>query len=433
MHHFSYQNGILHAEGVALPEIAEAVGTPVYCYATATLARHYHVFEQAVSHLDSLVCFAVKANSNLAVLRSLGIMGAGADVVSEGELLRALAAEVPAQKIVFSGVGKTERELSVALDAGIYQFNVESEPELEMLSRIAEAKGVVAPVALRVNPDVDAGTHHKISTGLAENKFGIVAASARRVFAKAAQLPGLRVQGVAMHIGSQITSLSPLEKAFRDLRQLILDLRRDGHGITHADLGGGLGIPYEDSKSAPPLPKDYAAMVTPLLGDLGCRLIFEPGRMIVGNAGILLTRIIHVKEGTARRFIVVDAAMNDLIRPALYEAWHEIIPVTEPRTDAVRAPVDVVGPVCETGDTFAKGRSLPPLHSGDLVAFLSAGAYGAVQSSTYNTRPLVPEVLVRGSDMAVIRPRPSLSALLAQDRLPNWLKKAANKDEIYAG
>ncbi len=425
MHHFAYRDGLLHAEGVPLPQIAQAVGTPLYCYASATLTRHYRVFAEALAHLDPLVCYAVKANSNLAVLRTLSNLGAGADVVSEGEMVRALAAQVPADRIVFSGVGKTAGEMAAALEAGIYQFNVESEPELELLSGIAVQKGREATVAIRINPDVDAGTHAKISTGRAENKFGIALGQARPVFAHAARLPGLRTVGVAMHIGSQITSLEPMADAFRTLRDLIGQLRADGHTIERADVGGGLGIPYQPGMVEPPLPRDYAAMLTPILGDLGCRLIFEPGRMIVGNAGILLTRVLFVKQGVGRRFLIVDAAMNDLIRPSLYDAFHGIVPVAEPERDALTEPADIVGPVCETGDTFAKARAMPEVQAGDLLAILSAGAYGAVQASTYNSRPLVPEVMVRDEAFSVIRPRPSLEALLSQDRLPDWLKTAA--------
>ncbi|MGF1457205.1 MAG: diaminopimelate decarboxylase [Alphaproteobacteria bacterium] len=429
MHHFTYQNGVLHAEDVPLPRIAEAVGTPLYCYADATLRRHYHVFAEAVSGLDALICYAVKANSNLAVLQTLGDLGAGADVVSEGELLRALKAGIPASRIVFSGVGKSAGEMAAALEAGIFQFNVESEPELVLLDRIARDKGARATIALRINPNVDAGTHAKISTGKAENKFGIDSRDAARVFAQAQALSGLNPLGLAMHIGSQITALEPMADAFRGMRSVVEALRAEGHRIERVDLGGGLGIPYESDKAAPPLPADYAAMVKPIMGDLGCRLIFEPGRMIVGNAGVLLSRVLYIKEGRDRRFVVVDAAMNDLIRPSLYDAWHTILPVEAPAATATQEPADVVGPVCETGDTFAKARALPPLKAGDLVAFMSAGAYGAVQASTYNTRPLVPEVMVMGAQMAVIRPRPPLSALLDQDRMPPWLKTAP-KDRV---
>ncbi len=424
MHHFAYHNGVLHAETVPLPQIAEAVGTPLYCYADATLRRHYRVFAEAISGLDALICYAVKANSNLAVLTTLRESGAGADVVSEGELLRAQAAGIPGERIVFSGVGKSAGEMATALDAGIYQFNVESEPELVLLDQVARDKGLCAPVAIRINPNVDAGTHAKISTGKAENKFGIDSRDVTRVFAQAKALPGLAPVGLAMHIGSQITALEPLADAFRGMRRAVEALRGEGHDITRIDLGGGLGIPYESEKAAPPLPSDYAAMLKPIMADLGCRLIFEPGRMIVGNAGILLARVLYIKEGRDRRFVVVDAAMNDLIRPSLYDAWHTILPVTEPAQAARLEPADVVGPVCESGDTFARARMLPPLEAGDLVAFMSAGAYGAVQASTYNTRALVPEVMVRGAEMAVVRPRPDLSALLAMDQMPPWLKSA---------
>ncbi len=423
MHHFAYRGGTLCAEDIPLTELASTVGTPAYVYSSATLERHFRVFSEAVTGLDALICFAVKANGNLSVLRTLAQMGAGADVVSEGEMVRALTAGIPPEKIVFSGVGKSARELISGLDAGILQFNVESEPELDLLSGLCAGRGQVADVAIRVNPDIDAGTHEKISTGKAENKFGIAAARAGEVFARANSLPGLRVVGIAMHIGSQITSLAPLEKAFDSLRSMILDLRARGITIERADVGGGLGIPYEHGKTAPPVPARYGEAVRRSLGDLGCGLIFEPGRMIAGNAGILLSQVLYVKQGEARRFIVLDAAMNDLIRPALYDAWHEIWPVRDTPAAIPRTPADVVGPVCESGDTFARSRPLPPLEAGDLVAILSAGAYGAVQASTYNSRPLVPEVLVRGSDRAVVRPRPAISDLVGQDRIAPWLKK----------
>lgn len=423
MHHFDYKKGVLHAEGVAITDLAAEVGTPFYCYSTATLERHFRVFQEAMDLPDTLICYAVKANSNLAVIRTLAKMGAGADVVSEGELRRSLAAGIPANRIVFSGVGKTEREMAFALDQDIYQFNVESEAELELLALVSRAKGKRAPVAIRVNPDVDAGTHAKISTGKAENKFGISHTQIAEIYERARQLPGIDVAGLAMHIGSQVTDLKPFEIAVRQIREQVKLLRGHGHIIDRLDLGGGLGIPYDHKAEAPPLPKDYGKMILDIVRDLDVRLMFEPGRMIVGNAGILVSRVVYLKTGNARRFVVLDAAMNDLIRPALYDAWHDIIPVKEPEKDAVTEPADIVGPVCESTDTFAKERMLPPLRQGSLVAFLSAGAYGAVQASTYNTRPLVPEILVNGDKAAVVRPRPSYDELLSLDTLPPWLEK----------
>ena len=418
MDHFTWKDGILHAEDVPLPAIAAAVGTPVYVYSTATLTRHYRLFADALAPLPHLVCFAVKALSNVAVLRTLGDLGAGMDVVSEGEYRRARAAGVPGGRIVFSGVGKTRAEMRTALDGGIRQFNVESEAELAALSEVASSLGATAPVALRVNPDVDARTHEKIATGRKENKFGIPIGRARAIYAEAARLPGLRVVGVDVHIGSQLTDLAPFEEAYRKIADLTLALRADGHGIDRLDLGGGLGIPYTRSNEVPPLPADYGAMVRRTVGHLGCEIEIEPGRLIAGNAGILLASVIYTKAGEGRDFLILDAAMNDLIRPAMYGAHHDIVPVVE--TAAPPAPVDVVGPVCETGDTFARARPLPPLASGDLVAFRSAGAYGAVMASEYNTRPLVPEVLVRGDHFAVIRARPTFDEILARDRLPAW-------------
>ncbi|MEM1104662.1 MAG: diaminopimelate decarboxylase, partial [Pseudomonadota bacterium] len=379
MHHFEYLGGELHAEGVPLRAIADAVGTPFYCYSDATLSRHFKVFEDAFGDEDALIAYSVKSNSNVAVLRTLAKLGAGADVVSGGELARALKAGVPPEKIVFSGVGKTTEEMSEALSAGIYQFNVESEPELEALNATALSMNMRAPITFRVNPDVDAKTHTKISTGRGEDKFGIPWAHARAAFSLAGEMPGIDVKGVDVHIGSQITDLSPFENAFGKVAELVRDLRGDGHTIERLDLGGGLGIPYGAEKK-PPLPSDYAAMVRKVAAPLGVRLVFEPGRMIVGNAGILVAKTLYVKDAAARRFLILDAAMNDLIRPALYDAYHEIIPVQKPDTEA-RIAHDVVGPVCETGDTFARRRDLPPLSSGDLVAIMSAGAYGAVQSS----------------------------------------------------
>ena len=421
MRHFDYRNGLLHAEDVNLAELAEAVGTPFYCYSTATLERHYRVFAEAFAGVDSLVCYAMKANSNQSVLRTLAKLGAGADVVSGGELQRALAAGIPASKILFSGVGKTETELRAALSHDILCLNVESEPELEMLSRVATQMGRVARVSIRVNPDVDAGTHAKISTGKSENKFGIPLARAREVYARAAALPGLQVTGVDVHIGSQITDLAPMEMAFRKLTEFVHVLRGDGHVIDHVDFGGGLGIPYYEDRAAPPEPMVYAAMVKRLAHNLGCTLMFEPGRMIVGNAGILVSRVTYVKPGDAKNFIIIDAAMNDLIRPTLYEAYHEILPVAEPAADAPIMLADVVGPVCETGDYLALDRKLPEPKAGDLLAVMTAGAYGAVQAGTYNTRALVPEVLVKGSDYAVVRPRVEVEELIALDRIAPWL------------
>ena len=421
MRHFDYRNGLLHAEDVNLAELAEAVGTPFYCYSTATLERHYRVFAEAFAGVDSLVCYAMKANSNQSVLRTLAKLGAGADVVSGGELQRALAAGIPASKILFSGVGKTETELRAALSHDILCLNVESEPELEMLSRVATQMGRVARVSIRVNPDVDAGTHAKISTGKSENKFGIPLARAREVYARAAALPGLQVTGVDVHIGSQITDLAPMEIAFRKLTEFVHVLRGDGHVIDHVDFGGGLGIPYYEDRAAPPEPMVYAAMVKRLAHNLGCTLMFEPGRMIVGNAGILVSRVTYVKPGDAKNFIIIDAAMNDLIRPTLYEAYHEILPVAEPAADAPIMLADVVGPVCETGDYLALDRKLPEPKAGDLLAVMTAGAYGAVQAGTYNTRALVPEVLVKGSDYAVVRPRVEVEELIALDRIAPWL------------
>ncbi|MEP9399274.1 diaminopimelate decarboxylase [Mesorhizobium sp. KR2-14] len=421
MNHFEYRNGVLHAEDVPLPEIATAVGTPFYCYSTATLTRHFNVFSQAFASLDALVCYALKANSNQAVLKTLAMLGAGADVVSEGELRRALAAGIPGSKILFSGVGKTAREMDLALSADILCFNVESEPELELLSARAVAMGKQAPVSLRINPDVDAKTHQKISTGKAENKFGIPWQRARAVYARAAELPGIRITGIDMHIGSQITELQPFDDAFALLAELVETLRADGHAIDHVDLGGGLGIPYRTDNSPPPLPDAYAQVVKERVGKLGLKVMFEPGRLIVGNAGILVSEVIYLKEGDAKNFLIVDAAMNDLIRPTLYEAFHEIRPVVQPPVDAPRMVVDVVGPVCETGDFLGLDRDLPRLQAGDLIAVSTAGAYGAVQSGTYNTRLLVPEVLVDGDRFHVIRRRQSYDELIGLDSLPDWL------------
>ncbi|MHA6687993.1 diaminopimelate decarboxylase [Mesorhizobium sp. A556] len=422
MNHFDYRDGVLHAENVAVPEIAKAVGTPFYCYSTATLTRHFRVFSDAFAGLDTLVCYAMKANSNQAVLRTLAREGAGADVVSEGELRRALAAGIPAQKIVFSGVGKTAREMDFALEAGIICFNVESEPELDLLSARAAALGKTANISLRINPDVDAKTHKKISTGKAENKFGIDWRRAREVYARAAKLPGIKVTGIDTHIGSQITDLQPFDDAFALLVTLAGQLQADGHAIDHVDLGGGLGIPYRTDNNPPPLPDAYAAIVKKHVSDLGLKVMFEPGRMIVGNAGILVSEVIYVKEGDAKNFLIVDAAMNDLIRPTLYEAFHDIRPVVQQPASAPRMNVDVVGQVCETGDYLGLDRDLPTLKAGDLISVGTAGAYGAVQAGTYNTRLLVPEVLVDGDRFHVVRPRPTYDELIGLDSIPDWLE-----------
>lgn len=418
MNHFDYRNGELHVEDVPLSRIAADVGTPFYCYSTATLTRHYQVFAEALGDLDPMICFAVKANGNLAVIKTLADLGAGADVVSEGELRRALAAGVPPERIIYSGVGKSPADLASAVEHGIHQVNIESMPELEALSQVASERGKTMDVAIRVNPNVDAETHHKIATGRKEDKFGIDIADAPAAYARAAELPGVNPIAVAVHIGSQLTSLQPFRTAFTHVAELVRSLRERGHDISRLDLGGGLGVPYKDE--VPPPPKDYAAMVRETVGGLGCRLAFEPGRMLVGNAGVLVTRIIYIKEGNDRRFAIVDAAMNDLIRPALYESYHAIRPVTEPATGAVSEPVDIVGPVCETGDTFAVGRDLPPLITGDLLAFGTAGAYGAVMSSTYNGRLLVPEILVKGGSYAIVRKRQTYEAMLALDSFAEW-------------
>jgi diaminopimelate decarboxylase len=421
MHHFAYRNGVMHAEAVDLLRLADAVGTPFYCYSTATLERHYRVFAEAFADVPALVCYAMKANSNQAVLKTLARLGAGADVVSEGELKRARLVGIPPGKIMFSGIGKTARELALAVDEGILCVNVESEPELELLSSIAAGKGRVANISVRVNPDVDAKTHHKIATGKSENKFGIPLSRAREVYAHAARLPGLKVTGVDMHIGSQITDLAPFDNAFALLSEVVRALRADGHAIGHIDLGGGLGIPYHRDDEPPPHPEAYAAIVKRATKDLGCTLIFEPGRLLVGNAGILVTRVIYLKRGEAKTFVIVDAAMNDLIRPTLYDAHHEIVPVREPAADARRIVADVVGPICESGDFLALGRSLAEPQPSDLLAVMTSGAYGAVQAGTYNSRPLVPEVLVRDTEWALVRPRMELDEIIALDRLPGWL------------
>jgi diaminopimelate decarboxylase len=421
VNHFDYRDGVLFAEGVALPEIAAEVGTPFYCYSTAALTRHYTVFAQAFSSLDAMICYALKANSNQAVLRTLAKLGAGADVVSEGELRRALAAGVPPEKVVFSGVGKTAREMDYALAAGIHCFNIESEPELELLSARAVAAGKTAPVSLRINPNVDAKTHKKISTGKAENKFGVPWQRARDVYRRMAELPGIRAVGIDTHIGSQITELQPYDDAYALLAGLAGALRVDGHAIEHIDLGGGLGIPYRTDNNPPPLPDAYAAIVKKHVSKLGLKVIFEPGRLIAGNAGILVSQVIYLKEGEAKNFLIVDAAMNDLVRPTLYDAFHDVRPVVQPPADAPRIRADIVGPVCESGDYLGHDRDLPKLKSGDLIAVSTAGAYGAVQSGTYNTRLLVPEVLVNGDRFAVVRRRQSYEELIGLDSVPDWL------------
>ena len=421
MDHFLYRDGVLHAEDVPVAEIAAAVGTPFYVYSSATLLRHFGLFEEALDGLEHTICFAMKSLSNQAILRLLAQRGAGMDVVSEGEYRRAKAAGVPGERIVFSGVGKTRAEMRTALEGGIRQFNVESEPELRALSEVASAMGAVAPITIRVNPDVDAKTHAKIATGKSENKFGIPIAKAREVYAEAAALPGIEVVGIDVHIGSQLTQLKPFEAAYRKVADLTEALRSDGHDIRRLDLGGGLGIPYTRSNEAPPLPLDYGALIKRTVGHLGCEVEIEPGRLISGNAGLMVSRVIYIKEGEGRNFLILDGAMNDLIRPAMYEAHHDIVPVIEPETGVEQVPFDIVGPVCETGDTFAKGWHMPPVQEGDLVAFRSAGAYGAVMASEYNSRPLIPEVLVQDDQFAVIRPRPTFDEMIARDTIPEWL------------
>ena len=421
MHHFAYRNGVLHAEAVNLVELAETVGTPFYCYSTATIERHYQVFAGAFGDVDALVCYALKANSNQAVVATLARLGAGADVVSQGELLRARAAGVPPQRIVFSGVGKTADELALAVDHGILCVNVESDSELDLLASIATAKGRRADISIRVNPDVDPKTHAKIATGKAENKFGVPISRAREVYARAAKLKGVRAIGVDMHIGSQIIELQPFRDAFSLLAEFVGVLRADGHTISHIDVGGGLGVPYHEDNEPPPDPNAYAAIVKGATQNLGCRIILEPGRLIVGNAGILVTRVLHLKHGDAKTFIVVDAGMNDLIRPTLYDAHHDIRAVREPAPGGARIIADVVGPVCESGDYFALNRELPAPQAGDYLALMTAGAYGATQSGTYNSRALIPEVLVHKDEWAVVRPRRPLDELIALDRLPPWL------------
>ena len=418
---FSYRDHFLHAENIDIRTIVAAVETPFYCYSTAELERNYKTFAGAFAGTDALVCYAMKANSNQAVLRTFAELGAGMDVVSEGELRRARAAGVPGSKITFSGVGKTDREINYALDQSIHCFNVESEPELLRISALATAKSVKAKISIRVNPDVDAKTHAKISTGKSENKFGVPISRAREVYREAAALPGIIVSGVDMHIGSQITDLQPFDDAFTLLSECVIQLRADGHVIDHLDLGGGLGVQYRPDNSPPPHPDDYAAIIKKRLGHLNTKYVLEPGRLLVANAGILVTKIVYVKSGEGKNFVIVDAAMNDIIRPTLYEAYHDIKPVREPYLTQPRMVADVVGPVCESGDYIALGRDLPATEAGELLAVMSGGAYGAVQSGTYNSRPLIPEVLVKGSEFAIIRARPSYDDLIGLDRIPDWL------------
>ncbi|RYG89463.1 diaminopimelate decarboxylase [Loktanella sp. IMCC34160] len=421
MDHFLYRDGQLHAEDVPVAEIAAAVGTPFYVYSSATLLRHFRLFDDALTGMPHMVCYAMKALSNQAVLTLLAKAGAGMDVVSVGEYLRAKAAGVPGDRIVFSGVGKTRDEMRVALEGGIRQFNVESEPEMEALNEVALSLGTVAPITVRVNPDVDAKTHAKIATGKSENKFGIPISRAREVYAHAASLPGLKVIGIDVHIGSQLTQLEPYRLAYQKVAELTEALRADGHQIDRLDLGGGLGIPYERSNTAPPLPVEYGALIKETVGHLGCEIEIEPGRLIAGNAGLLVSKVIYVKQGEDRQFLIIDGAMNDLIRPAMYDAHHDIVPVVEPVPGAEPATYDIVGPICESGDTFAKGRTLTELAEDDLIAFRSAGAYGAVMSSEYNSRLLVPEVLVQGDQFAVIRARPTFDEMIGRDTIPEWL------------
>ena len=421
MDHFLYRDGRLFAEDVPVAEIAAQVGTPFYVYSSATLLRHYRLFDAALNGVPHMVCFAMKSLSNIAILKLLGDAGAGMDVVSGGEYLRAKAAGVPGDRIVFSGIGKTRDEMRLALQGGIRQFNVESEPEMVVLDEVARSLGLVAPITVRVNPDVDAKTHAKIATGKSENKFGIPIARARDVYALAARLKGLKVIGIDVHIGSQLTELAPFEQAYKKVAELTDVLRADGHTISRLDLGGGLGIPYVRGNEAPPLPQDYGDLIKRTVGHLGCEIEIEPGRLISGNAGIMVSRVIYVKSGEGRDFLILDGAMNDLIRPAMYDAHHDIIPLVEPVPGVDQRPYDIVGPVCESGDTFAKGRMMPPVIAGDLVAFRSAGAYGAVMASEYNSRPLIPEVLVQGDQFAVIRARPTYDEMISRDTIPEWV------------
>ena len=421
MDHFIYRNGVLHAEDVAITEIAASVGTPFYVYSQATLTRHFRVFDEALSGLKHLICYAMKANSNIAILKILGDLGAGMDVVSGGEYLRAKAAGVPGNRIVFSGVGKTREEMALAIKNGIRQFNVESETELKVLNEVALSLCAIAPITLRVNPDVDAKTHAKIATGKSENKFGIPIAKSQEVYALAASMAGIEVVGIDVHIGSQLTDLEPFRLAYEKVAELTKTLRQDGHNIRRLDLGGGLGIPYENSNQSPPTPEDYAKVIHETVGNLDCEIEIEPGRLLAGNAGLMISSVIYNKSGEGRDFMIVDAAMNDLIRPAMYEAYHEIIPVLESNAQSKTSDYDVVGPVCETGDTFAKKRTLTSVADGEMVAFRSAGAYGAVMASEYNTRPLIPEVLVHEDQFSIIRKRPSVESIIKRDLIPDWL------------
>ncbi|MEL7114831.1 MAG: diaminopimelate decarboxylase [Pseudomonadota bacterium] len=421
MDHFLYRDGVLHAEDVPVPEIAAAVGTPFYLYSTATLTRHFKLFDDGLAGLDHLVCYAMKANSNQAVIKTLAAAGAGMDVVSGGEYARARAAGVPGDRIVFSGVGKTRDEMVAAITGGIRQFNLESEPEMRLLDEVAQSLGAVVPVTVRVNPDVDAKTHAKISTGKKENKFGIPISRAREIYAEAAALPGLDVIGIDCHIGSQLTDLAPFSEAFDLIVELTEQLRADGHDIRRLDLGGGLGIPYATNNEPPPLPSDFCDLIKSKVGHLNVEVEIEPGRLIAGNAGLLISEVIYVKSGEDRNFLILDSAMNDLIRPAMYESFHEIVPVLEPDAGVEMQPYDIVGPVCESGDTFAKQRAMPPVRAKELVAFRSAGAYGAVMASEYNSRPMIPEVMVHEDQFAVIRPRPTFDEMINRDIIPEWL------------
>lgn len=428
MHHFVYKDGVLHGEEVNLEVLAAEVGTPFYCYSEATLRRHLRIFRKAFDDVDALIAYSIKANSNVAVIKILAEEGAGADVVSGGELKRARAAGIPAAKIVFSGVGKTHQELALALDEGIYQFNVESEPELDALNEIALSKAMRAPIAFRVNPDVKAGGHEKISTGKREDKFGIPWTRSRDLYSRASSMKGIDVKGVDIHIGSQISELAPFEAAFKKTAELVTTLRADGCAIERVDLGGGLGIPYGPNAIDPPHPDEYANMIKRIAAPLNVQLILEPGRMIVGNAGVLISRVIYMKDGDEKRFLIIDAGMNDLLRPALYDAYHDILPVSERTVGSACQDYDVVGPICETGDRFVRTHALPEMNNGDLVAIMSTGAYGAVQTSEYNSRPLIPEVLVSGALRAIIRVRPTIDDMLMRERMPSWLNDGRGVD-----
>ena len=420
MDHFLYRDSALHAEDVPVAQIAAAVGTPFYLYSSATLLRHFKLLDDALEGMDHLICYAMKAASNQAILKLLGDAGAGMDVVSGGEYARARAAGIASERIVFSGVGKTRAEMEIVIKGGVRQFNVESEPEMRLLSQVASEMGKIVPITIRINPDVDAKTHVKISTGKKEDKFGIPISRAREVYAVAASLPSIKIVGIDVHIGSQLTDLEPFGLAYEKVAKLTEVLRADGHEIKRLDLGGGLGIPYGNSNEHPPTPEEYGALIREKVGHLGCEIEIEPGRFITGNAGLLVSEVIYVKEGEDREFLIVDGAMNDLIRPAMYGAHHEIVPLVEPTTGMKYHIYDVVGPVCESGDTFAKGRALPQMQAGELIAFRSAGAYGAVMASEYNSRPLVPEVMVKGDQFAIIRARPSLEDIIKRDIIPEW-------------